>query len=172
MIPHPTMPAHPLPEITLIILRPALNTIVKQIRRTSVIAIMSADAMAPLEPAHPGTCVAVPAVVESSGAVCVEAVGHGLYGDGETEVFAVCGDALLVGPVGGRWILDWSVVAAGKRGCCCESDEGGEEEDVGLHLDGLVVGLESRLRESRLGNTDLGRSEIRYDNLGVFSCRD
>lgn len=119
------MPGHPRLEITLVILRPTLNTVIKQIRRASVIAVMSADAVTALKPAHPSTHVAVQAVVEPSGAIGVEAVGHGLDGDGEAEIFAVCGDALLIGPVGGGGILDGSEITA-ERGGCGGSDEGGE----------------------------------------------
>lgn len=107
------MPAHLRLKITLIVLRPTLNTVIEQIRRASIIAVMSADAVTALEPAHPSTHVAVPAVVEPSGAVGVEAVGHGLDGNGKAEVFAVCCDALLVGPVGRGGILDGSEVAVG-----------------------------------------------------------
>lgn len=139
MISHPTVITRPSPEVTLIIRRPALNATIEQIRRASVIAIMSADAMTPLEPAHSGTDVAVPAVMETSCAVCVEAVGHGLHSDVEAECFAVRGDALLVWPVDGTGVLDGSVIAFWERGCCCGSDEGGEEEDVVVHLDWLLV---------------------------------
>lgn len=131
------MPAHPRLEITLIILRPALDTIIKQIRRARVIAIMSADAVTALEPAHPGTDIAVPAVVETSSAVGVEAVRHSLYRDVEAKVFAVCGDALLVRPASGGGIVDGSKVAFGERDGCGGGDEGGEEDDGVVHLDWL-----------------------------------
>ena len=108
---------------------------------------MSVDAVTSLEPSHPGTHIAVPAVVETSGAVGVQAVGHGLNGHGEAEVFAVGGDALSVWPTGGRGILDGSIVAAGERGGCGGGDEGGdEEEDGGVHLGWPFVDQVGRVR--------------------------
>lgn len=78
MISHPTVTADSSLEVTLVIRRPVLDAIIEQIRRASIIAIVCADAVTPLEPAHPGTDIAVPAVMETSCAVLVEAVGHDL----------------------------------------------------------------------------------------------
>ncbi len=124
--------------------------------------------MTPLEPAHPGTDVAVPAVMETSCAVCVETVGHVLDGDVEAEMFSVRGDALLVRPVDGTGVLDGSLIALGERGCCCGGDEGCEEKDVVVHLDWFFVGLVGRfrwLRDSRLWEQLLRRNGSRYEDL-------
>lgn len=169
------MIARPCLKVTLIIRRPALDAIIEQIRRTSVIAIMSADAMTALEPAKLGTDVAVPAVMETSCAVCVETVGHVLNGDVEAEMFSVRGDALLVRPVDGAGVVDGSIIAFGERGGCCGGDEGCEEKDVVVHLDWFFVGLVGRfrwLRDSRLWEQLLRRSGIRYEGLLVLFRRD
>lgn len=171
MIAHPTMPAHPRPEITLVILRPALNPIIEQIRRARVIAIMSADAVTALEPTHPSTDIAVPAIVETSSAVGVEAVGHSLYGDAEAKVFAVWGDALLVGPASGGGVVDGSKVAFGERDGCGGGDEGGEEEDGVVHLNWVFwiqwVGFDDRLGSTNLVEVESGRVTFESCFVGI-----
>ncbi len=81
MIPHPAVVFHPLPDIALIISRTPINTITLQPASARLIAFVCTDVavLGTFEPAEAAAVVAVPAVVEFTGAELDQTSFHHVF---------------------------------------------------------------------------------------------